>query len=325
MKKKVITLGEVLIDFLALTANATVGYCERFEKNPGGAPANVAVGLSRLGLASRFIGAVGNDEFGRFLREQLRKYKVDTKYMKLCDNANTTLAFISQANARNRSFCFYRNPGADTLLSKDDIECSYFKNVSLFHFGSLSLTNEPSYSATYKAVDISRTNNLIVSYDPNLRLALWKNKKIARSTIMRAVPYCDILKITDDEGKFLTGEGKLEKLAVKLSSYGPKLIFITRGEKGSFAYFKGRTAFKPAFKVKVVDATGAGDAFTSAAIFQILEKAGNAAEFSKIEKLELDEILTFANAAAGLCVTKKGVIPAMPSHKEVNAFLARLR
>ena len=227
-----ICLGEILSDFVSTQEGVAVGQAPAFEKKPGGAPANVAVGLARLGVSAGFIGKVGRDAFGDFLRETLVENGVDVRFMPRTDAAHTTLAFVSLAAGGERSFVFYRNPGADTQLEPSELDPAYFDGARVFHFGSLSLTHEPARSATLAALDLAKQRGLVISYDPNLREALWPDLDAARSRILSVLPRADVLKVSAEEACFLTGQSDATTGAAQLAAMGPALVLLTLGPGG---------------------------------------------------------------------------------------------
>jgi len=308
-------LGEILIDFTP--AGISESGAGLFEKNPGGAPANVAVCVARLGGKAAFIGKAGDDMFGKFLKSVLEKNNVDTRGFRFSNKYGTTLAFVELDKSGERSFAFYRNPGADTDLRTEEVDSELIRNSSIFHFGSLSLTNEPSRTATIKSLQYARKNNVTVSYDPNLRLSLWQNIKDAKNRIKSVIGYADILKISEEELFFLTGTDDTEKGTFTIyTQYGTKLILVTLGHRGAFYRFGSETGEKGAFiELKAVDATGAGDAFMGAFLFSLADRG--IIKVSMLDGSAIEEILRFSNAAASLCVTKKGAIPAMPDLAQV--------
>ncbi|HEX9063400.1 MAG TPA: PfkB family carbohydrate kinase [Clostridia bacterium] len=316
----VTALGELLIDFtpsgFSKEGNAL------FEKNPGGAPANVLACISRLGGTAAFIGKVGDDIFGHFLEEVLRKHGIETRGLKFSKEAKTTLAFVELDNKGDRSFSFYRNPGADTLLEPSDIDVELIKSSKIFHFGSLSLTDEPSKSATLAAIKTARESGCILSYDPNLRPALWKSQNDAKENISSLLGYADILKVSEEELEFLTGGNGLDKGSLKLcKSYGIKIILVTRGPEGCYYRFEDVTGESPAFRdVNTVDTTGAGDAFLGGFLHSFLYGGG---KFEGLTKDSLAGMVEFANAAASLSTSKKGAIPAMPGLSDVHELLSK--
>lgn len=317
----VVALGEVLIDFTP--SGVSEAGNELFERNPGGAPANVLAAISKLGRRTAFIGKVGKDQFGTFLEHTLKTSHIDTSGLIISKEVNTTLAFVHLDDMGDRSFSFYRNPGADMTLSEDEINLELIKDARIFHFGSVSMTHEPSRTATMKAARCAKENGVLVSYDPNLRIPLWNDLEEARSVIAEGLKYADLLKISEEELIFLTGENVLEIGAKIISDrYGIDLIFITLGKKGCFYSFKGINGFAPTFDVKTVDTTGAGDAFLGGMLYKIAERGNGLAGLTASE---LEEFVDFANATGSMATTKRGAIPAMPSISEIQDCICNTR
>jgi len=314
----VTTIGEVLIDFTPSGVSPQGN--PLFEQNPGGAPANVAVCLSRLGCSAAVIGKVGADQFGEFLKNTLDRAGVLTEGLVRTERCGTTMAFVHLSETGDRSFSFYRNPGADLLLEPADLKLELIDKCSILHFGSVSMTGEPSRSATLEAVGYAREKGKIISYDPNLRLNLWSSPEEARNRIMAAVHMADILKVSDDELLFLTGEKDMETGAKTLmTDYNIKLVLVTAGPRGAHAFSSQGSAFHPAYSVKTIDTTGAGDAFIGGFLYQLI-KSGREPE--SLTQNELKEFLAFGNAVGSLVTTRKGGIPAMPDINEVEACMA---
>lgn len=309
----VTALGELLIDFtphgLSDQGNPI------FERNPGGAPANVLAGLSKLGARTSFIGKVGNDHFGRFLKEYLAGLHIDVTGLKMSDMERTTLAFVHLTREGDRSFSFYRNPGADMMLEKNDIPANIISMSKIFHFGSISLTDEPVRSATVKALNIARDSGVIISYDPNLRPALWKSLSDAEREIRIGLEYADVLKISEEELEFITRESDLEKGTKILENMGIGLIFVTLGPKGTFYRHRGVTGKLYTYNVNVLDTTGAGDAFLAGILYKLRDKAQR--ELQSLRKDEIEEMADFANAMGALTASRLGAIPAVPSMEEI--------
>lgn len=315
----VTAFGELLIDFTPCGAGEEDTLL--FERNPGGAPANVSVCVSKLGGRAALISKVGNDIFGHFLKEVLERHDVETRGLLFSDTVKTTLAFVQLDRFGERTFSFYRNPGADTTIEPGEIDYGLIKNSKVFHFGSLSLTDEPSRSALLAAADFAVKSGCIISYDPNLRIPLWRNLDEARNSIISMLPYADILKVSLEEMEFITGEQNLEKGSLILSEkYGLDLVIVTLGKDGS-AYRTGNTLrTQKAFdRVKAVDTTGAGDAFLGAFLYSVTQR--DIKEFKAADTKIIDEMMNFANAAAALCVMKKGAIPAMPDLETVKKLM----
>jgi len=310
----VVGLGELLIDFTP-SGLSTDGN-ELFEKNPGGAPANVLALLSKLGRKTAYIGKVGRDQFGIFLENTLKSCKVDTTNLVFSEEVNTTLAFVHLDDKGDRTFSFYRNPGADMLLSEDEIKYSLIKDAKIFHFGSVSMTHEPSRSATMKAVKYAKQNGILVSYDPNLRIPLWSNLEEAKTVISEGLCYTDLLKISEEELIFLTGENGLEAGSKRIrDTFGIDLIFITLGKRGCFYRIRDFTGCVPTYDVRTIDTTGAGDAFLGGMLYKIVE---NGVDLSHLTASDIELFVDFANAAGSMATVKKGAIPAMPSLNEVK-------
>lgn len=314
----IVALGEVLIDF---TNNGySASGMRLFEQNPGGAPANMLTAATKLGLSTAFIGKVGTDMHGQFLKEVLEQQGIDTKGMILDPNFFTTLAFVELKENGERVFSFARKPGADTMLTKEDLNQDLLKNTKVFHFGSLSLTNEPSKTATYEAIRIAKEAGAIISYDPNYRAPLWENEKVAIEMMREPIPYVDMMKISDEETELLTGQVDPEAAAEILISQGVKVVVVTLGEQGALVRIKDGSRIVPGFKSQVVDTTGAGDSFWGSFVQQVLETK------KEVDTLTLDELskcVTYANAVASICVSKRGAIPAMPTKEEVENRLSQ--
>lgn len=312
----IVALGEVLIDFTN-NGYSTSGM-RLFEQNPGGAPANMLTAATKLGLSTAFIGKVGTDMHGQFLKEVLEQQGIDTKGMILDPNFFTTLAFVELKENGERVFSFARKPGADTMLTKEDVNQDLLKNTKVFHFGSLSLTNDPSKTATYEAIRIAKDAGAIISYDPNYRAPLWENEKVAIEMMREPIPYVDIMKISDEETELLTGQVDPEAAAEILISQGVKVVVVTLGEKGALVRIKDGSHIVAGFKSQVVDTTGAGDSFWGSFVQQVL---GTKKVVEELTLEELSKCVTYANAVASICVSKRGAIPAMPTKEEVEKRL----
>lgn len=310
-------LGELLIDFTP--AGESGQHNPLFEQNPGGAPANVLVALARLGKKGAFLGMVGNDQFGSFLRNTLQQENIETRGLKVSATVNTTLAFVHLDPTGDRSFSFYRNPGADLMLGPEEVDWEIIKDSKIFHCGSVSLTGEPARSATLAAVKFARDHGVLVAYDPNYRPLLWDSEAKARITINEVLPYTDLLKVSAEEMQLLTGTGDLLEGANRLFEQGPKLIFITLGAEGCFFYGAVGSIHVPAYPVRVVDTTGAGDAFWGAVLSHVSSKTK--AELFQMSRDEIETIIRFSCAAGALTTTKKGAIPGIPTAAELDAFI----
>ena len=321
----IVTLGELLIDFTPYQAEGASPQAQGlnlFAQNAGGAPANVAVQSAILGAKSAFIGKVGNDLFGRFLKENLEHYHVDTQGLRMDESAQTTLAFVHLDKTGDRSFTFYRNPGADTLLRPDEVDYSLIDSCRLLHFGSLSLSHEPIRSATVAAVEYARDKGKIITYDPNYRPKLWESLQKARSAMRSVLSYVDIIKVSEDELKMLTDCDQFIQGIAKLLGFGVQIAVVTQGAKGCIVAGNGGIERLPTYAVRTVDTTGSGDSFFGAFLYKIAQ-SGRA--LSEIPFSDLKEYADFANACGAMCSTKRGAIPAMPTAEEVTACMENNR
>ncbi|CAK9161016.1 unnamed protein product [Ilex paraguariensis] len=317
----VVCFGEMLIDFVPIVGGVSLAEAPAFKKAPGGAPANVAVGISRLGGSSAFIGKVGKDEFGYMLADILKQNKVDNSGMRFDPSARTALAFVTLRADGEREFLFFRNPSADMLLRESELDVNLIKKARIFHYGSISLIEEPSRSTHLAAMAIAKASGSILSYDPNLRLPLWPSADAARKGILSIWDQADVIKISEDEISFLTeSDGPYDDDVVLTKLFHPnlKLLLLSEGSKGCRYYtkqFKGRV---PAVKVKPVDTTGAGDAFVGG----LLNCLASDMDLYQDEK-RLREALHFANACGAITVTQKGAIPALPTKEAVLQVLKK--
>lgn len=313
----VVALGELLIDFTY--SGRSENGMRLFEQNPGGAPANVLCALSNLGLKTAFIGKVGKDMHGDFLRAVLEEKGVDTSGLINAEDVFTTLAFVELSEWGERKFSFARKPGADTCLSHNEVNHELLNSCKIFHFGSLSLTDEPSRTATVEAVREAKRANAIISYDPNYRAPLWESKALAAERIQSGLDFVDVVKISDEEIELVTGQKTPDAAADYLLRKGISCVVVTLGKNGAYAAVKGAAVRVPVPDVPVVDTTGAGDAFWGGFLYK-LAKSGLRPE--KLGEAELKEFITFANAVASLCVQSRGGIPAMPIMSKVSDFLS---
>ena len=306
-----IAMGELLIDF---TPSGMEDGKNLFMQNAGGAVANVAAAAAGFGISTAFLGMVGNDVFGQFLGGVLRDAGVDISGLVFSNDYHTTLAFVHLASNGERDFSFYRKPGADIMYTADCLNFETFGRAKVFHFGSLSLTDEPVRSATFNALDIAKEKGLVISYDPNYRAPLWKNEEEARKYIRMGLEYADIVKISDEESMLLFGDAQYEDAAKELLSRGAKLAFITMGSRGSVYAHQSCFGKAAAYQANTVDTTGAGDCFVAAVLAQFIRRNKPLPELSRPD---IEWFADFAAAAASLCVEKKGAIPAMPSAADV--------
>ena len=317
MKKfDVVTLGELLIDFTdnGMSAQGNT----MFEANPGGAPCNVLAMLNKLGHPTAFIGKVGKDIFGLKLKSVLEEVGIDTSNLIVDEDARTTLAFVQTFEDGDRDFSFYRNPGADMLLTADEVDGELVKSARLFHFGTLSMTHEGVREATKKAIRLAKEAGAVVSFDPNLRPPLWKSLDDAKEQAAYGFTQCDVLKISDNEIQWFTGEEDYDKGIEKLrQEYDIPLILLSMGRDGSRAYYKDLRVEMPSFIQKeTIETTGAGDTFGGCCLHYALEYG-----LDGLNEERLKEMLTFANAAASIITTRKGALRVMPEPDEVKRFI----
>ncbi|MDE0010760.1 MAG: PfkB family carbohydrate kinase [Candidatus Poribacteria bacterium] len=314
---KALCIGELLIDFVSTTPDVTLAEAPGFVKAPGGAPANVAVGLAKLGIDAGFIGKVGADAFGNFLSDTLQQNSVDTAYLIAGETSRTTLAFVATRSDGMKDITFYRHPGADIQLSPDEIDTSYIQSAELFHYGSVSLSHSPSREATLHAIQSAKASGAMLSYDPNLRLMLWDNADDAKHWIWEVMPYADVVKISEEEWEFVTGDTKLTGGIERILGLGVTLLVVTLGERGCY-YTNGiADGYVDGFAVDVVDTLGAGDAFVAAMLMQLMKHEN----LQSLDTSLLEAIMRYANAAGALATQKVGVIPALPTLPEIELFL----
>jgi fructokinase len=318
----IIAHGELLIDFVPTVTGVTLIEAPAFIKAPGGAPANVAVSLAKLGESVGFMGQVGDDAFGHFLAQVLSENKVNISALKFSREARTALAFVSLKADGDRDFMFYRHPSADMLYAPTDVDEAAVRSCKVFHFGSISLIGEPSRSATLHAVKLAARAGAMISYDPNLRLPLWPSAQAAREGMQIGMPLANLIKVSEEELEFLTGlsvDEDWQKVARALWHDKLNLLLITRGPQGCYYMTKQFAGAVPGMKVGAVDTTGAGDAFMAGMIHGLLRKPdalGN--EFA------LRELCRFANANGAIATTQRGAIPALPTRAQVEAFLGNI-
>ena len=319
MKKyDVVALGELLIDF---TENGTSGQGNPiYEANPGGAPCNVLSMLTKLGHKTAFIGKVGQDIFGNRLKKTLDEVGIDTSNLVMDEEVRTTLAFVETFPDGDRDFSFYRNPGADMMLHEDEVQMELVKDTNIFHFGTLSMTHEEVRNATKKAIAAAKEAGAVISFDPNLREPLWKSLDDAKEQVAYGLSQCDVLKISDNEIQWFTGEEDYDAGIAKLrQQYDIPLIMLSMGKDGSRAYYKDlRVEVKPFIQDNTIETTGAGDTFGGCCLHYVLENG-----LHNLSKENLTEMLTFANAAASIITTRKGALRVMPEEKEVRELVEK--
>lgn len=314
----IVSLGEILIDFTPGGINEQG--IALFARNPGGAPANVLAMNARLGGSSAFIGKVGDDGFGEYLQRTLEHCGIDTCGLVKDDEIPTTLAIVQLDDRRDRSFTFYRKPGADLCLNTSEVRRELIDRCGIFHFGSLSLTDEPCRTAALDAVAYAKALGKIISFDPNYRPGLWRDAAAAKRWITVGIESTDVLKVSEEEMALITGENAPEIGSLHLLNMGPVAVFVTMGEKGCFYRNHLCHGWTPAYAVKAIDTTGAGDAFMGAILWQL---RGLSRE--EIGVLMLGSCAAFANAAGSLTTTRSGAIPALPTLAEIQSCMAECR
>ena len=312
----VTALGELLIDFTENGISAQGN--PLLEANPGGAPCNVLAMLEKLGKKTAFIGKVGKDMFGEQLKTAVEEVGIDTRNLVMDEEVHTTLAFVHTYPDGDRDFSFYRNPGADMMLKKEEVDENLIRGAKIFHFGTLSSTHEGVREATRYAIDVAKEAGCIVSFDPNLRPPLWKSLDEAKVEIEYGLSKCDILKISDNEVEFLFGTTDYDEGARLIrEKYQIPLVLITLGKDGSRAYYKDLRVEVPGFvQEHTIETTGAGDTFWANSLNYILEHG-----MEELTEENLKELLTFANAAASLITTRKGALRVMPTREEIKNFI----
>ena len=314
----VVGLGELLIDFACIGSDGD-GY-PTMAAHPGGAPANFLAALAKYGAETALIGKVGNDTFGRLLVDTLQKAGIDASGIVVSDDVFTTLAFVTFDSSGDRSFSFARKPGADTQLRFEEVNLALIDQAKVFHFGTLSLTDEPARSATCQAVAYAKKQGKLITFDPNLRKPLWASLEEAKRQILWGLEQADVVKISDEEVEFLFGLGVQEGAKYILETFGVKLVFVTCGAHGCFFMNPVASGHVPSLSgIRVMDTCGAGDIFGGSAVYKLLQ-TGRAPEMLTAD--ELREVVTFACTAAGLSTTRPGGISSVPAREEVDACLA---
>lgn len=310
----VCALGEVLIDFTP--AGKSEKGMPLFECNPGGAPANVLAAVNKLGGRGAFIGKIGDDAHGRFLADSMKQSDIDLTGLRIDREIPTTLAFVSLDEKGDRSFSFYRKPGADLMLRESEVDECLLSDCRIFHFGSVSLTGDPARTATLESAKKARNAGALVSYDPNYRPLLWNNETEAVAEMKKGFPLADIIKVSDYELVLLTGESDLDRGAEMLLGYGASLVLISMGPGGSYIANKNASVKLATYDVKTVDTTGAGDAFLGAVLSRLADKKAD--EIAELDIDELRDILDYANACGSLTTIKTGAAPAIPTPAEIE-------
>ena len=309
----VVALGELLIDFATQSTDGD-GY-PTMAAHPGGAPANFLAALTKFGAKTALIGKVGSDTFGKLLLGTLDQAGIDTRGMVVTDDVFTTLAFVTFDAHGDREFAFSRKPGADTCLTFEEIDLSLIDEAKVFHFGTLSLTDEPARTATYQAVAYAKEAGKLITYDPNLRKPLWSDLEEAKKQLLWGLSQADVVKISDEEVEFLFGLGVEAGAAHILENFGVKLVFVTCGAEGCFFKNAKAQGHVPSLSgIHVIDTTGAGDIFGGSALWKLLQ-TGKAPE--ELNEAELRDIVSFACTSAGLSTTRSGGISSVPDYEEI--------
>ena len=320
--KKVIAIGEALIDFIPHEKGRALNNVENFLRVPGGAPLNVAAAVAKLGGKSQMLTKLGQDGFGDAILNEVKPLGVDVSRISRTKEANTALAFVSLREDGERDFSFYRNPSADMLLSAEEICVEDFNEKDILHFCSVSLIDAPIKEAHRRAIEIAKEKGCLISFDPNVRLPLWKNPEDCRKAILEFLPLSNIVKISDEELEFITGTKDEKEALDSLLTGDVKVIIYTKGTNGAEFITKERVIFSPSFKVSAQDTTGAGDSFIGSLLYQVAEGEYSLEELVTLSEEKVQEILTFSNATAALTVCKKGAIGALPLKEEVLAKIS---
>lgn len=316
--KKLIAIGEAVIDFIPLQTGCKLSEVSEFHPTTGGAPGNVCVAFSRLNGEAELITQLGLDAFGDKIVKELNGYGVDTSHVLRTDSANTSLAFVSLEKDGSREFSFYRKPGADMLLSPDCVEEDWFRQCGILHFCSVSLGDTPMMYSHKKAIRSALSNGAIISFDPNVRLPLWQNHDDLRKRILEFLPYAHVLKISDEELEFISGYKTIEDALPTLMTGNVKLVIYTAGAGGAYAYTKQASAYSEGLKVNAIDTTGAGDAFIGSFLSQMAKKEIGVDEIVHLDTQTLKQWLDFSNRYCAYSVTKSGGPSSYPKLDELK-------
>ena len=318
---RLVTIGEVLVDFIAKQKNSKLKDVTTFEKMPGGAPANVAVSVAKYGGKAVMITQVGKDAFGEFLIETLASNGVDTSFIKQTSKANTGLAFVSVQSNGERDFSFFRNPSADLLLEPDDIEEKWFKKDDFLHFCSVNLVESSMKQSHRQAILFVKAKNGIISFDPNVRLSLWDNPSDCKAAIHEFLSFADIVKVSDEELEFITSEKNETKALESLFVGDVKVIVYTKGANGAILITKEKSFQHLGYCIKAEDTTGAGDAFIGSFLYQLVDSQVTKSELVSFIHEKHYQLLEFANAGGALTTMGKGAISALPTYEQVKKFI----
>ncbi len=316
-----ICMGEYLIEFIARQRDTGLPDVADFVRGPGGAPANVAAAFSKLGGSAGFLGKVGDDPFGDYLTRELERIGVDTTYLVRDEHVRTTAVFVAVWEDGRKDLCFYRNPGADLMLTPGEVDLTVLRDADAFHFGSIGFIAPPLADAQTLALRTAQEEGLLISYDPNYRPTLWEDPNRAVRVIREHFASCHLAKVSEEEWKIVAGDVGFDEGAEKILSAGTQLLLISRGEYGALAYTESGRAEVSGISVEVVETTGAGDSFLAATLLRLLPIWQEHRNLSQISSDELQGILEFANAAGALTCLGAGAIPSIPSLRQVNEFL----
>ncbi len=312
---RLLAIGEALIDFLPTETGKQIKDVVSFEPKVGGAPANVCGVFAKMGDEGCLISKLGKDPFADKILEEFKSYNIGCDYIKQTDEANTSLAFVALKDDGNREFSFFRNPGADMLLSEDEIEEKWFENADILHFCSVSLGEFPMKYAHKKAIEYARKNGMLISFDPNLRFPLWKDKELLRKTVNEFIPMADIVKISDEELSFITGKEKIEDALSELFVGNVELVIYTKGKDGAECYTKNASAKDNHASKEAVDTTGAGDAFIGSFLWQLANDGVKKADISRLTDEKLHGYVEFSNKYSAESVMKYGAIASYPGRE----------
>jgi fructokinase len=308
-------VGEALVDFVASETSVNVGQAKTFTRTSGGAVANTATALARLGVPTRFIGKVGKDHFGIAMKKEMETEGIDVSFVSVSKKYPTGLVFVSLDEDRVPAYCFFGDPSADMMLSKDEISSPMLDDCSFFHLGTVSMVHEVSREATYKLIDIAKDKDVKISFDPNTRLHLWKDHDLLKKTALRVIDSADLVKLNEQELEFITGENDPIKGARKLLPMGPKTVVVTKGPDGAYYAGPEEEGYVPGLQVDVTDTTGAGDGF-SAGLLSVL----NENPWPPRQNV-LKEAVTLANCVGAIVTTAIGARTALPDRETVNSLV----
>ena len=316
--KQLLAIGEALIDFIPEESGKELKNVSGFQPKVGGAPANVCGAYVKLGGEGSLITQLGDDPFGDKIVEEFTACGIDCSHVKRTKKANTSLAFVALKEDGNREFSFYRKPGADMMMESKDVEASWFTDAFALHFCSVSLGDFPMKEAHRKAIDCALRAGAIVSFDPNIRLALWENPEALRNVIWEFAPMAHVLKISDEELEFITGKNDIKEALPRLFAGNTRMVIYTKGSAGAECYTERACAYAAGQKVEAVDTTGAGDGFIGSFLFCMARDGVTAETLSGVSKEKMEEYLTFANKFCGKSVTKHGAIASYPTLAEMR-------